>query len=76
MVELALSEAAVADDLLTQVNNAWQGLADAVFNPTIIIYSLEEMMKNPLAMSIISALLVVAGFALFARAISIFNTKM
>ncbi len=76
MIELALSEAAVADDLLTQVNNAWQSLADAVFNPDIIIYSFEEMVKNPLAMSITSALLVVAGFALFARAISIFNTKI
>ena len=70
---LFVSEASA--DLLTQINNAWQGLADALFNPSIIIYSFEEMVKNPLVLAVCSALLVVAGFFIFARAISIFNTK-
>ena len=71
---LSLCEAASAD-LLTQINDAWQGLADALFNPSIIIYSFEEMVKNPLVLAVCSALLVVADFVLFARAISIFNIK-
>ena len=71
---LSLCEAA-SDDLHTQINDAWQGLTDTLFNPSIIIYSFEEMVKNPLVLAVCSALLVVAGFVLFARAISIFNIK-
>ena len=62
-------------DLLSQINNAWQNLANAVFNPSIIFFSLEEIVKNPLCIAITSALIVVAGFILFAQVISIFNTK-
>lgn len=74
MVDMLMVSEASAD-LLTQINDAWQGLADALFNPSIIIYSFEEMVKNPLVLSVCSALLVVAGFAIFARALSIFNIK-
>ena len=77
MVDMLMCEAAevVVDDLGSQINKAWQDLADAVFNPSIIIYSFEEMVKNPLVLAVCSALLVVSGFVLFARAISIFNIK-
>ena len=73
MIEMAMCEA--ASDLLSQINNAWQDLANAVFNPSFIVYSLEEIVKNPLCIAITSALIVVAGFILFAHVISIFNTK-
>ena len=75
MIDMLYLCEAASDDLLTQINNAWQGLADALFNPSIIIYSFEEMVKNPLVLAVCSALLVVSGFVLFARAISIFNIK-
>lgn len=76
MIGIALlSEAASADDLLTQIEDAWQGLADYVYNPLFIFEVLGQVFDNPLAVSITSALLVVAGFALFSRAISVFNTR-
>lgn len=75
MIGIALSEAAVADDLLTQVNDAWQDLADYVFNPLGIFTAFQHFAENPLCVSVTSALLVVAGFALFSRAVSVFNTK-
>ena len=74
MLMLNLCEAAT-DDLLTQINDAWEELAEAVFTPSYITSSFEEMLKNPLVLAVCSALLVVAGFVLFARAISIFNIK-
>ena len=76
MIGIALlSEAASADDLLTQIEDAWQGLADYVYNPLFIFEVLGQVFDNPLAVSITSALLVVAGFALFSCAISVFNTR-
>lgn len=75
MIDLLYLCEAATDDLLTQINDAWEELAEAVFNPSFITSSLDEMVKNPLVLAICSALLVVAGFVLFARAISIFNIK-
>lgn len=76
MIGIALlSEAASADDLLTQIEDAWQGLADYVYNPIFIFEVFGQVLDNPLAVSITSALLVVAAFALFSRAISVFNTR-
>lgn len=64
-----------ATNLSDDIREAWENLAKAVFNPDIIKTSLAEILKNPLVISISSALLVVAGFYIFARAISIFNIK-
>lgn len=75
MIGFALSEAAVADDLLTQVNDAWQSLADYVFMPLGLFSAFQHFADNPLCVSITSALLVVAGFALFSGAISVFNRR-
>ena len=75
MIDMLYMCEAASDDLLTQINDAWEDLAEAVFNPSLITSSFEEMVKNPLVLAVCSALLVVAGFFLFARAISIFNIK-
>ena len=64
-----------ASNLSGAIAEAWENLAKAVFNPELIKASLAEIVKNPLVISVTSALLVVAGFAIFARAISIFNIK-
>lgn len=77
MIEMLMSEAAevVADDLGVEINEAWQGLADAVFSPDFIVTQFRNMLDNPLILAITSALLVVAGFHIFARAVSIFISK-
>lgn len=77
MVEMLMSESAevIIEDLREQIQSSWQRLADRVFSFDFFSAQFKNFLDNPLIIAITTALLVVAGFVLFARAISIFNIK-
>ncbi|MGN0640650.1 MAG: hypothetical protein ACI4JT_06835 [Oscillospiraceae bacterium] len=77
MVEMLMSESAevIIEDLREQIQSSWQRLADDVFSFDFFSAQFKNFLDNPLIIAITTALLVVAGFVLFARAISIFNIK-
>lgn len=77
MIEL-LSEAALAPSvaqLSEDLNKAWENLADSVFTPDYVIQLLSDIVQNPLCIAITTALLVVAGFKVFAQMCSVFNNR-
>ena len=79
MLKILLSETSVAlprsVELEEDINAAWQGLADFLFDPSFIIAELGDFIKNPLCLAVLSALLCVAAFHIFTRLISYFRGK-
>lgn len=62
-------------ELDEDLNAAWQGLADFLFNPSFIIAQLGDFLKNPFILAVLSALLCVAAFHIFTRLILFFRGK-
>ena len=77
MIEIfmSVSSDAVVEDLREQIQSSWQRLADDFFSFDFFSAQFQNFLENPLIIAITTALLVVAGFVIFARAISIFNIK-
>ena len=78
MLKILLSESGMsprAVELEEDINAAWQGLADFLFDPSFIIAELGDFIKNSFCLAVLSALLCVAAFHISTRLILFFKGK-
>ena len=71
MFDILMCEVA-AEPLTDEITKAWEDLAASVFNQDALFESFQRMLSNPLCLAIVSVLLVVVGFHIFAHCISTF----